>query len=63
MVFVRETPGADVSETEAEIQKVLKPAYIYDQNIILKTDPTSINVLSIGVCFFILIIFQPCSGC
>lgn len=50
LVFVREVPGADVSETEAEIQKLLKPSYNHDKNIILKTDPTSIYVLSIGGC-------------
>ncbi|XP_055034439.2 adhesion G-protein coupled receptor G4 [Misgurnus anguillicaudatus] len=47
LVFVKKTPGADVSETEAEIEKLLKPSYKYEY-IILKTDPTSISVLSVA---------------
>ncbi|XP_051506022.1 adhesion G-protein coupled receptor G2 [Myxocyprinus asiaticus] len=47
LVFVSVIPGADVSETEADIKKLLIPSYNYNKIIILKTVPTSINVVSL----------------
>ncbi|XP_016423388.1 adhesion G-protein coupled receptor G2-like [Sinocyclocheilus rhinocerous] len=48
VVFVRVIPGADVSKTVSMIQGMLIPSYIY-KNIILKTNPASINILSVAV--------------
>ncbi|KAL0175819.1 hypothetical protein M9458_028149, partial [Cirrhinus mrigala] len=48
VVFVRVTPGADVSETVSMIQKLLKPSYTYS-DIVLKANPSSINILSVGM--------------
>ncbi|KAK2891191.1 hypothetical protein Q8A67_013834 [Cirrhinus molitorella] len=48
VVFVRVTPGADVSETVSMIQKLLTPSFTYN-NTVLKTNPSSINILSVAV--------------
>ncbi|XP_016413761.1 adhesion G-protein coupled receptor G2-like [Sinocyclocheilus rhinocerous] len=48
VVFVRVIPAADVSETVSMIQGLLIPIYIYN-NILLKTNPASINILSVAV--------------
>ncbi|XP_058654941.1 uncharacterized protein adgrg4a [Onychostoma macrolepis] len=47
VVFVRVIPAADVSETVSMIQGLLIPDYSYN-NILLKTIPASINILSLG---------------
>ncbi|XP_026135220.1 adhesion G-protein coupled receptor G4 [Carassius auratus] len=48
VVFVTVIPAADVSKTVSMIQGLLIPIYNYN-NILLKTNPASINILSVAV--------------
>jgi len=50
VVFVRVIPGADVSETVSKIQTLLITTYNFSKNVSLKTNPNSINILSVGMC-------------
>nr|XP_021336868.1 adhesion G-protein coupled receptor G4 isoform X1 [Danio rerio] len=49
VVFVRVIPAEDVSITVSTIKTLLIPSYSYSADIVLMTNPVSINILSVAV--------------